>query len=233
MVEKENVALWLHFLIIMAVHWTLHVLFLPCPLNIIYTGVFIVLYWFATSLLLELINEEPDRPGDSAPVAQPMSKPVYCPICERTGTAEMKHCKQCNMCVSGFDHHCRWISNCVGKQNYRLFIGFCVALTLTSLVQGLAGIVLFVRSLQQPRSFMFYLKRLYCSEALTLYRIMLVAMAVYDLVLSLWVSAFLVFHVYLCASGQTTYSWVKRARNNPDKTRWERILSVICPSMQA
>ena len=39
-----------------------------------------------------------------------------------------KHCKACNRCCDKFDHHCAWLNNCIGANNYAIFIKACIAL---------------------------------------------------------------------------------------------------------
>ena len=52
-----------------------------------------------------------------------------CYVLEKT-----KHCKECNRWVRGFDHHCIWLNNCIGYNNYMYFyllmIVYCLYNTL-------------------------------------------------------------------------------------------------------
>jgi len=48
----------------------------------------------------------------------------YCNTCKIVRAPGISHCKKCNCCVEKFDHHCPWIGNCIGKNNYRYFMCF-------------------------------------------------------------------------------------------------------------
>ncbi|KYK62653.1 DHHC zinc finger domain-containing protein [Toxoplasma gondii TgCatPRC2] len=64
-------------------------------------------------------------PFSSAPAPEVHPDMRECDVCgfvhERS-----KHCRVCNKCVDGFDHHCMWINNCVGEKNYRPFFALLV-----------------------------------------------------------------------------------------------------------
>ena len=49
-----------------------------------------------------------------------------CDTCNIMRPPGASHCKMCDNCVMGFDHHCVFISNCVGKRNRKYFVLFLV-----------------------------------------------------------------------------------------------------------
>lgn len=41
-----------------------------------------------------------------------------------------KHCRACDKCVTGFDHHCVWLNCCIGERNYLQFIFLLISVFL-------------------------------------------------------------------------------------------------------
>jgi len=75
-----------------------------------------------------------------------------CEVCRAHVLSDSKHCGSCNRCVDTFDHHCRWINNCVGKSNYMLFfklICLTVLQTFMHLVTSIVNVVLMMAGHKQ------------------------------------------------------------------------------------
>lgn len=54
----------------------------------------------------------------------------FCTICMINQPLRTYHCKVCNTCISGFDHHCSWLNVCIGEKNKIIFILFLILLSL-------------------------------------------------------------------------------------------------------
>jgi len=68
----------------------------------------------------DLVNPRP-RSGDPN---QPPKRPNLCHTCRIQRPMRAKHCRTCRQCVALFDHHCPYVGNCVGRENYRWFFGY-------------------------------------------------------------------------------------------------------------
>ena len=82
------------------------------------TPIIFVALWRATNedcgkLLPNSNNTDPDIPSCSKCDAPRVNYTVH-------------HCRRCNACIENMDHHCTFIGQCVGKQNMKYFLQFCL-----------------------------------------------------------------------------------------------------------
>lgn len=54
----------------------------------------------------------------------------YCMECLIETPLRAKHCKICNRCINTFDHHCKWIANCIGENNKWIFHLFLLYMSI-------------------------------------------------------------------------------------------------------
>lgn len=63
-----------------------------------------------------------------------------CKFCNFKKILRSKHCNICQKCIDCFDHHCIWINQCVGLNNYFYFLMFLLShiiLTFTLVIIGI------------------------------------------------------------------------------------------------
>ena len=56
----------------------------------------------------------------------------FCPECKFYYDLNKKvnHCFDCGICIEGYDHHCPWVSKCIGNKNLYSFYCFMIGILL-------------------------------------------------------------------------------------------------------
>lgn len=64
---------------------------------------------------------------------------LYCQVWESYVNERTKHCGEWNRCVELFDHHWKWLNNCIGAKNYKTFIILIILVGIQTFYYTLAG----------------------------------------------------------------------------------------------
>ena len=59
---------------------------------------------------------------------------VWCSTCHIYRPPECSHCRTCDACIVGHDHHCWWLATCIGECNHRAFVLTLTWATIVSLI---------------------------------------------------------------------------------------------------
>jgi len=65
----------------------------------------------------------------------------WCYHCRAYRPPRAVHCPTCGVCVMRWDHHCPWVSQCVGQRNYPFFLAYIWGTTVLSLYVGFFTVV--------------------------------------------------------------------------------------------
>ncbi|KAI3929819.1 hypothetical protein MKX01_025987 [Papaver californicum] len=76
-----------------------------------------------------------------------------CATCKIVRPLRSKHCSTCDRCVEQFDHHCPWVSNCIGKKNKWDFFLFLVLEVSAMMVTGAVACIRIWSDPMAPSSF--------------------------------------------------------------------------------
>ncbi|KAJ9709395.1 hypothetical protein PVL29_001055 [Vitis rotundifolia] len=120
-----------------------------------------------------------------------------------------KHCRVCDKCVDHFDHHCRWLNNCIGKKNYRQFFALMVSALLLLVLQWLTGIlVLICCFLERKRFSVDITSKLGSSFSLVPFVIVVAVCTILAMIATLPLAQLFFFHILLIKKGISTYDYI-------------------------
>lgn len=155
-----------------------------------------------------------------------------CHLCNiYTSSRSTKHCSLCNKCVDHFDHHCKWLNNCVGQRNYASFITCVTTALLISVFTSslcVTDIVLFLaypQKLSAPaQNFIncslhsdtsYNVK--YCKNSIAFFTFLII-FCVSALAIACALLHLCCFHVYISLLGVSTYEYIVKSSTSRKST---------------
>jgi hypothetical protein len=128
----------------------------------------------------------------------------FCYVCNIFRKEGTHHCRACDRCVHKWDHHCIWLGNCVGADNYRSFAWAVVLAAIKLAFVSLLSMVLIVATVIDG-------DEAYAPKGLVL--TVLVFLVILNVPLCYMDLNLLVFHVGLTWKGLTTIDYIRQCNS--------------------
>lgn len=125
----------------------------------------------------------------------------YCKKCQVPKPDRTHHCSTCKRCVLKMDHHCPWLSTCLGLHNYKIFVLFLIYTSLFCWVCFISTALWTWTEVFESRQYM--------SEFAP---VQVIILAVLAGIIGIVITAFTAWHLYLCLRGQTTIECLEKTR---------------------
>ncbi len=156
-----------------------------------------------------------DQVDDSTAQRLRRSLPVHlewCYNCRWYVSKDSYHCKRCDKCSKGLDHHCTFLNNCIAEPNYSMFFISTLGACLLCATQLSLSILVLVLSyldytLISSNLCTFYL----CSSpsiSPTALHLLLILHAAISLTGTILTGHLLAFHIFLISRNQLTHQFL-------------------------
>ncbi|CAI2368036.1 unnamed protein product [Moneuplotes crassus] len=186
---------------------------LSTQLFVIILAIWVSLYLINLVLVLATMLKDPTDPKvyeyrkDQSIVTN-----KYCDYCASYTELKAKHCRSCERCVKDFDHHCIWLNNCIGHNNYRYFFSCLMLYTVLSY----AFIIVSILCVINPHK-----NSLFSFEEVVI--IWVSTLIFIKVIFCILQTALFVFHVFLLLNNMTTYEFINKDRRKvKDSSKLEK-----------
>jgi hypothetical protein len=178
----------------------------------------------------EIIKRETAERENKKYVLEISKKFDFCVICCSNINSNSKHCKECNRCVENFDHHCNWLNNCIGENNYRYFFTLLITVLLDlfySIGVYIYGIVVYInRTPEQEDNIIMTCSSLGIDPIVC--PIISGILAFIDLIISINITYLISVHLWLRCQGLTTYEYiVKHILKEEEKKAFDQSEGIV------
>eukprot|EP00188_Purpureofilum_apyrenoidigerum_P004143 Plantae.Rhodophyta-Purpureofilum_apyrenoidigerum.ctg4560.p1 GENE.Plantae.Rhodophyta-Purpureofilum_apyrenoidigerum.ctg4560~~Plantae.Rhodophyta-Purpureofilum_apyrenoidigerum.ctg4560.p1 ORF type:complete len:309 (+),score=42.82 Plantae.Rhodophyta-Purpureofilum_apyrenoidigerum.ctg4560:85-1011(+) len=165
----------------------------------------------------ELTYDRSTVVDDEGVVQGRVKRSRYCAPCKVWKPERCHHCRSCGRCVLKMDHHCVFINNCVGFVNQKFFILFIVSGLFGCMFAMVHGAAMFMALITGPPSVENQQLKTFGNtfpfSPHVLYFIFTLGW-ILSLTMSLTLSIFSCFHIYLLVRNQTTLeTWIPQSKS--------------------
>lgn len=139
----------------------------------------------------------------------PAASMLYCSLCKVEISKHSRHCRICDKCVDGFDHHCQWLNNCIGKKNYNAFFALMACTVVMLILHWSVGLWLLVHGFMNVSQFESVIAlKLGSSFSFFAYITVVILCTLLAMGATYPLSYLFVFHILLIKKGISTYDYV-------------------------
>jgi len=141
-----------------------------------------------------------------------------CRVCCVEVDFSTRHCKRCNKCIAGHDHHCRWLNCCIGSANLKSFYFMLTCMMMAALVETMVVFRIFFMYVREPERFTAYAIdrfNLPLETVTVIFFIILLG----TVITFLGLFQLVILHLQLHYMGTTTTEWIKQKRQRVRRRR--------------